>query len=186
MKLFDRLFSRKPRKPASCVNCGSPAGFGYSLSAESDTNDISSVCLSCLKEKLATDYAQFDKRALVIEPAANLPCYVFQPNSRWTDSKLMKDTLDMLSRMQDSCDRCAAQARFLWLTSSGLKLDNLDELFAKGIAETLLRWGNRPPHSVCGRCCVNLICESIQSQCLTFAEVCGPRSEDGFVLPMAY
>ena len=183
MKLLDLLFSRKP---ASCVNCGSQAGFGYSLHAESDRNDISSMCLSCLRAKLATDYAQFDKRALVIEPAANLPCYVFQPSSRWNDSKLVRDASDMLSRMQDSCERCGAKANFLWLTSSGLKLDNLDELFAKGVAEALLHWGNRTPHSFCGRCCVNLICESIQSQHLTFAEVCGPRSEDGFVLPMAY
>ena len=183
MKLLDRLLSRKP---ASCVNCGSPAGFGYSLHAESDRNDISSMCLGCLKTKLAADYAQFNKRALVIEPAANLPCYVFQPRSRWEDSTLMRDVRDMLTKMQDSCDRCGAKANFQWLTSSGLKLGTLDELFVKGVAGTLLHWGNRTPYSVCGRCCVNLICESIQRQHLGFAEVCGPRSEDGLVLPMAY
>ena len=183
MKLLDRFFSRKL---ASCVNCASPGEFGYSLHAESDRKDISSMCLSCLKAKLETDYAQFDKRALVIEPAANLPCYVFQPISRWNDNKLMRDVLDLLSRMRDCCGRCGASANFLWLTSAGLQLDNLDELFSKGVEETLLRWGNRPPHPVCARCCVNLICGSIESHHLTFAEVCGPRSEDGFVLPMAY
>ena len=183
MRLLDRFFSRKP---ASCAKCGAPAGFGYSLRAESDRNDISSMCLSCLKAKLATDYAQFDKRALVIEPAPNLPCYVFQPDSRWKNYKLMSDARDMLSRMQDSCGHCGAKANFLWLTSSGLQPDSLDELFWKGAEETLLRWGNRKPHPVCARCCVNLICGSIESHRLTFAEVCGPRSEDGVVLPMAY
>jgi len=136
MKFLDRLF---PRKPASCVSCGSPAGFGYSLHAESDRDDISSMCLTCIKARLATDYAQFDKRALVIEPAANLPCYVFQPSSRWGDSKLMRDARDMLSRMQDPCDRCGAKANFLWLTSSGLTIDNLEELLSKGVAETLFQ-----------------------------------------------
>jgi len=181
-----QFFWRKQRKPAPCVNCGTPAGFGYTLHAESARNDISSVCLNCLKVKLAADYEQFDKRALVIEPAANLPCYVFQPSSRWRDNKLMTDARDWLAQMQGSCSRCGAKANFLWLTSSGLKLENLDELFAKGVTDTLFRWGNSPPHTLCGRCCVDLISESIQRRGLTFAEMCGPGSEDGFVLPMAY
>jgi len=168
MNFLDRLFSRKP---ACCVNCGSPASFGYSLHAESDRNEISSICLSCLKEKLATDYARFD---------------VFQPSSKWADSKLMRDAQDMLATMQDSCARCGTKANFLWLTSKGLEPKNLDELFAKGVAETLFHWGNPAPHSVCGRCCVDLIGESIEGQHLTFAELCGPHSEDGLVLPMAY
>jgi hypothetical protein len=88
--------------------------------------------------------------------------------------------------MQDSCNHCGAKANFLWLTSGGLRLENLHELFAKGVSETLLRWGNSPPQPVCGRCCVNFICGSIETRRITFAEVCGPRSEDGFVLPMAY
>lgn len=183
MKLFDRLFSRKP---VFCVKCGAAAGFGYSLHAESDRDEISSMCLSCLKAKLATDYAQFDKRALVIEPAADLPCYVFQPSSRWNDDKLMRDARDMLSKMQNSCVQCGANANFLWLTSTGLQLDNLDKLFSDGVEDTLFQWGNLPPHPVCARCCVNLICGSIESHHLMFLEVCGPRSEDGFVLPMAY
>ena len=183
MKLLDRLFSRKP---ASCVNCGTLARFGYSLQAESDRKDISSVCLSCLRAKLAGDYGEFGNRALVIEPAANLPCYVFQPSSKWKDCKLMEDAQGMLSKMQDSCGHCGAKANFLWLTSSGLGLENLDELLTKGVEETLLRWGNRSPQPVCGRCCVSFICSSIETHSLTFAEVCGPHFEDGFVLPMTY
>jgi len=92
-------YFRRHRKPAPCVNCGAPAGFGYSLRAESDRKDITGVCLNCLKTKLAKDYEEFGKRALVIEPAANLPCYVFQPNSKWKDCKLGEDAGKLLSRM---------------------------------------------------------------------------------------
>lgn len=174
------------RKPAFCVNCGAPSGFGYSIQAESAMKDITRLCLNCLKAKLANDYEQFGARALVIDPAANLPCYVFQPGSKWKDCRLMEDAGALLSRMQDSCHHCGAKANFLWLTSSGLQLNNQDKLFSEGLSETLLQWGNRPPYSVCGRCCVNLICESIENRGLMFVEVCGPRSEDGLVLPMAY
>jgi len=58
------------------------------------------VCLNCLLAELASDYEQFDKRALVIEPAANLPCYVSSPSSRWRDNKLKTDARDLLSQMQ--------------------------------------------------------------------------------------
>jgi len=98
----------------------------------------------------------------------------------------MGDARDMLSKMHDSCGQCGAKANFLWLTSGGLQRDNLDELFSKGIEETLLRWGNHQSHPVCARCCVNHICDSIETHRLTFAEVCSPRFEDGFVLPMGY
>ena len=180
------VYLSRHRKPSTCVNCGTPAGFGYSLRAESDRKDIASVCLNCLKVKLGKDYEEFGKHALVIEPAANLPCYVFQPSSIWKDCKLGEDAARLLSRMQDSCNRCGAKANFLWLTSSGLRPENLDELFAKGVSDTLLHWGNSQPQPVCGGCCVNFICGSIETRRLTFAEVCGPTSEDGFVLPMAY
>jgi len=183
MKLLDRLFSRRP---ASCVECGSPSEFGYSLHAETDWKDISRMCRNCLRARLATDYLHFDKRALVIEPAANFPCYVFQPSSRWGDNRLVREARDLLSRMQNSCGRCGARANFLWIASSGLQPDKQDEFFSKGIEETLLRWGNRPPNPVCAHCCVSLIFSGIEAHGLTFLEVCGPRSEDGFVVPMGY
>jgi hypothetical protein len=148
--------------------------------------DIASVCLNCLKTKLATDYGQFGARALVIEPAATLPCYVFQPSTKWKGHKLAEETEKLVSKMELACHHCGAKANFLWLTSNGLAENNVDKLLAAGISETLLRWGNRPPEAVCGRCCVSLICKSIESRRLTFAEVCAPRSEDGFVLPMGY
>lgn len=148
--------------------------------------DIARLCLNCLKMKLADDYAQFEAHALVIEPTANLPCYVFQPSSKWKDSKLAEETGKLLSNMETTCHQCGGKANFLWLTSKELTETNAEKMFTEGVSETLLRWGNGPPCSVCGRCCVDAICKSIENQNLTFVEVCGPRSEDGFVLPMGY
>jgi hypothetical protein len=179
-------YLRSHGKVRPCVNCGAPSRFGFSNHAESAMKDISRLCLNCLKTKLADDYTQFRAHALVIEPAANLPCYVFQPSSNWKDRKLVEETDNLLSKMETSCHRCGAKANFLWLTSNGLTEDNAENLFTAGVPETLLRWGNGPPCSVCGRCCVDLICESIESRSLTFLEVCSPRSEDGLVLPMGY
>jgi hypothetical protein len=80
-------YFRVHKKPSNCVVCGLPSRFGYSMQAESARKDIASVCLNCLKKKLAEDYEKFEARALVIEPAPDLPCYVFQPSRNWKDYK---------------------------------------------------------------------------------------------------
>jgi hypothetical protein len=180
------VYLGRPRKHSLCVGCGAAAQFGYSLHAESDKKDIASVCLSCLMARLAKDYEQFDGRALVIEPAPKLPCYVFQPSSKWKDCKLVREADDLLSKMKNSCSNCGARANFLWLTSNGLQPNNQEKLFDEGLSETLFRWDNSLPRPVCGRCCVKLINSSIESRALTFLEVCGPHSDTGFVLPMGY
>ena len=179
-------YLRRHRKTLPCVNCGAPSRFGFSNHAESAMKDISPLCLNCLKTKLADDYAQFSARALVVEPAANFPCYVFQPSSKWKDRKLAEETGIVLSNMEKDCHQCGAKANFLWVTSNGLVANNAEKIITDGVSETLLRWGNGRPSSVCGRCCVDLISKSIESQGLTFLEVCGPRMVEGFVLPMGY
>jgi hypothetical protein len=179
-------YLRRHGKNRPCVNCGAPSRFGFSNHAESAMEDIARLCLNCLKKNLADDYTRFSAHALVIEPAANLPCYVFQPSRKWKDRKLVQETGELLSKMETACHQCGAKANFLWLTSNGLTEDNAENMFTEGVSETLLRWGNSPPSSVCGRCCIELICRKIESQSLAFLEVCGPRSEDGVVLPMGY
>jgi hypothetical protein len=77
-----------------------------------------------------------------------------------------------------------AKANFLWVTSNGLVARNAEKIITDGVSETLLRWGNGRPCSLCGRPGVDLISKSIESQSLTFLEVCGPRMEEGFVLRM--
>ena len=179
-------FLLRRRRPRSCANCGAQSLFGYSPRAESPMKDITPLCLNCLKVKLEEDYANFRGRALVIGPAANFPCYVFQPGSKWKDFKLVEETVTFLSKMENTCRHCGATAHFLWLTSNGLAENNAEKLFGAGISETLLRWGNHLPCSICSRCCVELICKSMETQSLTFVEVCGPHLEDGFVMPMGY
>lgn len=180
------VYLRNRRGPASCADCGLPSSFGYSARAESPMKEITRVCLECLKRRLDSDYRQFRARALVIEPAAGFPVYVFQPCARWADSKLSIEAKELLSRMTRACVRCDAEANFFWIESKGLSAENFPELFDEGFAQTLVPWGNQAPRAVCGRCCVDLIHKSMSSLQLTFLEVCGPREEDGFVLPMGY
>jgi hypothetical protein len=180
------VFLRKHNKSRVCAICGKPAKFGFSHHAESPINEIAPLCFNCLKTRLSDAYKQFPARALVIEPTAGFPCYVFQPISDWSNRKLGEETGQLLSKLESTCGQCGSAANFLWLTSKGLQENNQQNLLAEGISETLLRWGNNLPSAVCGPCCVSLICKSIESRGLTFLEVCGPHSENGFVLPMAY
>jgi hypothetical protein len=55
-----------------------------------------------------------------------------------------------------------------------------------GALEDPSQWGNARPYSVCVKCCLALIQKAIESRGLTFLEVCGPRSENGVILPMGY
>jgi hypothetical protein len=64
--LWAIAFLRARKKSASCVICGLPSRFGYSMEAESAKKDITSVCLNCLKTKLAADFEKFEAHALVI------------------------------------------------------------------------------------------------------------------------
>lgn len=105
-------YFRAHKKSASCVLCGLPSRFGYSVQAESAKKDIASVCANCLKTELAADYEKFEARALVIEPAPDFPCYVFQPSRKWKDYKLSAETETLLSNMKSACHRCGARANF--------------------------------------------------------------------------
>ena len=180
------LYLRERRPPAKCSGCGAPSQFGYSKQAESEASQVVRLCLKCLTAKLRDDYQGYDGRALVIEPAADLPCYVFQPKSKWADSKLSEELTTFVSSMEDTCRDCGAKARFLWLTSKGLLPSNFSQILSDGLSQTLLRWGNDKPYPVCGQCCVASIVKTIESRSLTFLEVCAPRLEDGFVIPMGY
>jgi len=180
------LYLRNRRPDKTCANCGSPSQFGYSREAESKLEDIRSLCFTCLMEKLTDDYESYEGRALVIQPAAGFPCYVFQASSRWPDSKLAKEVAEMFSATDEACNQCGAKAHYLWVTSSGLKLSILEQLLSEGLSQTLLRRGNGRPVSLCGRCCVKSIAKAIEEHGLTFLEVCSPRSTDGFVIPMGY
>jgi len=180
------LHLRNLRPDKTCANCGSPSQFGYSRKAESELEGIGSLCFTCLVGKLTDDYENYEGKALVIQPAAGFPCYVFQASSKWPDSKLAKEVTEMFSATDGACNQCRAKAHYLWVTSNGLKLSNFQQLLSEGLSQTLLRWGNVRPVSLCGRCCVKSIAKTIEQRGLTFLEICSPRSTDGFVIPMAY
>ena len=181
--LFYRLRSR-PVRP--CADCGAPSTFGYSKHAESAREDIIPVCLKCLAVRLTADYKGYRSRALVIEPAANLPCYVFQPNSKWRGYKLAEETEALFEKLSSTCRHCERDASFLWMTSIGLMGTNFEAVLSGGLSQTLQVWGNPAPYVVCAGCCVNLIVQALEAHNLTFLEVCGPSSEDGFVISMGY
>ena len=174
------------RTKQSCADCGLPSSFGYSPRAESEWKNITRVCSSCLKKRLAKDYREFTAQALVVEPASGLPCYVFQPSTTWADTKLATETSGLLSRMERVCSHCGAAANLLWVGSTGLSVENFEKLFEDGIAETLLKWGNLAPRPLCAQCCVDQIFKAVEARHCVFLEVCGPRAQDGFVLPMGY
>jgi hypothetical protein len=180
------LHFRRRQSHGTCANCGSSSNFGYSNEAESKAEDIVKLCFTCLSAKLTDDYKQFSGKALVIQPAAGFPCYVFQPKSRWADSKLVKEMSEMFSGMEETCNQCTSNAHFLWATSNGLVPSNFDKVLSEGLTETLSLWGNPRPVSLCTECCVRQITKAIDDHRLSYYEVCGPRSEDGFVIPMGY
>jgi hypothetical protein len=180
------LYLRNRRTPNTCANCGSPSQFGYSHEAESEIEDVINLCFTCLVQKLTDDYGRYEGRALVIQPAPGFPCYVFQSSSRWPDSKLAKEVAEMFSATDEACNQCGSNAHYLWVSSKGLNPSTFAQVLSNGLSETLLRWGNPRPVSLCSRCCVKSIAKAVEEHNLTFLEVCSPRAANGFVIPMGY
>lgn len=180
------LYMRWRQSHGICANCGAPSQFGYSREPESKTEDIIKLCLTCLAAKLRGDYQRYEGRALVIEPATGFPCYVFQANSRWADSRLAKEVNEICSKTDKACSRCSSQAQYFLVTSNGLSPSNFEQLLSDGLLQTLLQWGNPRPIALCAGCCVESITKAIADHGLRFYEVCSPRSEGGFVIPMGY
>ena len=160
-----------------CARCGQQAAHGYSQIAESDSKQITPLCLSCLIDQLSRDYAEFRGRALVIAPAAGLPCYIFR------EQGISSDLLHKI----DICADCNEQAHCLWMHSQGLTIETFGDVLGKEPERTLLTWGNPAPTPLCGVCTAKCIGKSLQEDGLEFFEVCSPHSEqEGMVVPMAY
>ena len=152
------------------------AAHGYSQVAESDPKQIAPLCLACLIEQLRRDYADFRGRAIVIAPAAGLPCYVFR------EQKISSSLLQRIG----ICADCKAQARCLWMHSQGLTSENFGDVLENGPEQTLFTWGN-VAESLCGRCTATRVGKQLQAGDFEFFEVCSPHNgQEGLVLPMAY
>jgi hypothetical protein len=186
MGLLD--FLKRGSRKKQCARCGQQAAHGYSPVAESDAKQIAPLCLSCLVEQLRRDYADFRGRAIVIAPAPGLPCYVFREREflRSTSSESEWHTAFLLQQI-GVCTDCQAPGRCLWIESRGLTSESIGDVVGKGPQETLLRWGNPVPISLCGKCTAERIGRNLQMDGFEFFEVCSPhQDQEGIVLPMAY
>ncbi len=173
-----------------CSVCGGPSSCGYSDHAEEDPDKIKPMCLSHLISELNSAYQSFRGRAVVIEPAAGPPCYVFQPVEEWRqafkDSKISDDVSSLLSKMDTKCHDCGQTANYLWVEAKELTGDNFGETLDKGVSATLLPH-NPVPISLCPKCCASWVTKALESKHLSYLEVCAPKgSADGFVIPMGY
>jgi len=178
-----RLRRKKPDKKL-CARCGALAMHGYSKAAESALDDIVPLCVPCLLERLHEDYCTYDGRAVVIQPVAELPCYVFRPKSDW-DEQPRADLDILLAGLQNQCSSCANPARYLWVNA--LEAGPVANLPQMGITQTLLAASGARPISLCARCLVQRIARSFAGQEAGYLEVCGPRGhEDGLVTAMGY
>jgi len=176
---------RKRSASRACVRCGAPAAHGYSKAAESDLKDIAHLCHSCLLAQLEKDYSGYTKRAVAVQPVAGLPCYVFRPKSEWNE-KLRKELDSMLGRLESKCISCGGDARYLWLDCAA-DTSIVADIPEKGIANSLSTSGGSSPTSLCGKCSVKRVGETLSRQDARYVEVCGPHGpEDGLVIAMGY
>jgi hypothetical protein len=125
------------------------------------------------------------KRAVVVQPVTGLPCYVFRPKSEW-DEKLRKELDSMLGRLESKCSSCGGAAHYLWFDCVA-EASIVADIPEKGIADTLSPYRGTSPISLCGKCSVKRVGQSLSRQDARYIEVCGPRgSEDGLVIAMGY
>ena len=185
---------RKWPVSSTCSVCGAKRldgpQYGYSDHAEEDASKMKPLCREHLIAQLETVYSSYQKRALVIQPASGLPCYVFQPIKEWNDffkdSRIGSDAENLLAGMNPKCQDCGENANYLWVESNGLTGDNFEETLNKGVSETLLN-KNPKPISLCGKHSVQRIAAALEQQNVFYLEVCGPKGTDnGFVVPMGY
>jgi hypothetical protein len=176
--------TRKKLANKLCAGCGEPAMHGYSKTAESPPEDIVPLCVPCLLGRLDEDYCTYDGRAVVIQPVAELPCYVFRPKSDW-DEQLRAELDTLLAGLQNQCSSCTNPARYLWVNA--LEAGPVAKLPKMGITHTLLAASGARPISLCARCSVQRIARSFAGQEAGYVEVCGPRGgEDGLVTAIGY
>ena len=103
---------RKKIENKQCARCGALARHGYSKAAESALEDIVPLCIPCLQKHLDEDYSTYDGRAVIIQPVAELPCYVFRPKSVW-DEHLRAELDTLLAGLENHCSSCTNPARYM-------------------------------------------------------------------------
>jgi len=174
---------RKKHPPKVCAQCGKGSSYGYSKVAETGDGDIIPLCVDCLLQRLDADYLTYDGRAVVVQPVAELPCYLFRPKADWGEA-VRSDLEFVLAGLEERCHSCGEEARYAWLNA--LEPAPVAKLPKVGIRQTLLTAGTRPV-ALCARCTVRRIGHSLSVQEGGYLEVCGPQgSEDGVVCGIGY
>lgn len=166
------MFFWKKAKEQLC-GCGDKAIGGYSPRSESLPEEIEPICDTCARSRLSEQIQKFDFRAIVFQPSAEEPCYVFRPLS-FLDKSLLETVDKLLSQIGPNCEDCNLQARFLWVPKPMEQ-----EAFFRGLDVVTL-----PRQSLCARCCAS----KVRGYCGQFAflEICGPASEPGIQVAMGY
>jgi hypothetical protein len=186
-----RRFLGGTSRNRSCARCGAPARHGYSQKAESTQKDIEPHCVSCLLAQLEQDYSAYQGRVIVVQPVSDLPCYVYRDREylQWIspESQDLDHEVENLLNQVAQCKDCGNPAHCLWVESRRLDGKSLEVVLKHGLAKTILAWGNPPPISLCGKCLVKHIAESLRREEFSYIEVCSPHgTEEGIVLPMSY
>jgi hypothetical protein len=175
---------RKRIENEQCARCGALARHGYSKTAESALEDIVPLCIPCLQKHLDEDYSTYDGRAVIIQPVAELPCYVFRPKNVW-DEHLRAELDILLAGLENHCSSCTNPARYMWVNA--LDAGPVANIPKMGITHTLLAASGARPISLCASCSVQRIVRSLAGQEAGYVEVCGPGgSEDGLVTAIGY
>jgi hypothetical protein len=141
--------------------------------------------------QLEQDYSAYRGSAVVIQPVAEFPCFVFRDRTylrsiSLESSELDHEVGDLVGEMSQ-CKQCGDPGRCLWIESRGLNDKTFGTVIQHGIARTLLAWGNPAPIPLCGKCSVKRIGQSLRGEGFSYIEVRSPHGTDeGIVLPMGY
>ncbi|MGB9234080.1 MAG: hypothetical protein WCC04_06670 [Terriglobales bacterium] len=179
-----RVTTAKKHPVKACAQCGKRSSHGYSKSREADASDTVPLCVDCLLRRLDEDYSAYAGHAVVVQPVAELPCYVFRPKVEWSEA--VKNDLELiLAGVQTHCHSCGLKARYAWVNA--LEPGPVAKLAELGIKQTLLRGATTQPVALCAKCTVKRIGNSLSAQEGGYLEICGPRGkEDGMVSGIGY
>ncbi|MFZ0480068.1 MAG: hypothetical protein WAL71_13040 [Terriglobales bacterium] len=184
------IISRGKHRAKACSQCGKRSSHGYSRVGEKDRgreierSETVPLCVDCLLKHLDEDYCTYDGRAVVVQPVAELPCYVFRPKQDWGEA--VKNDLDsILAGLDIRCSSCGNEARYAWVNA--LEPGPVAKLPTEGIRNALLNGARAHPVALCARCTLRRIEHSLRAQEGGYLEICGPYgSDDGVVSGMGY
>lgn len=178
------IISRRKHKAKACAQCGQRSSHGYSRAGKAGQNDTMPLCVACLLKRLDEDYCTYDGRAVVVQPVAELPCYVFRPNADWCEA-VRNDAEGILASLEAQCRSCGQPPRYAWINA--LEAAPVAKLPSLGIRQALLTVASAHPVALCARCTVRRIEHSLTAQEGGYLEICGPYgSSDGVVAGMGY